>query len=277
MPEERDPEELVAWRLDDGVGRITIDRADKKNALTAAMRDRVIDLVARAGGDLRVRVVVLSGAGGDFCAGADVGGGSRHDAPPRPEDAPDRTMGDVARMIQRGWQRLIAEIQDCPKPVLAAVEGVAAGGGMHLAVACDLVVAADDARFISAFVRRGILPDAGGAYLLTRLIGPQRAKQLMFFGEELSGREAADIGLVARAAPAGEVEEAVADWAKRLAAAPTQAIGATKRLVNRALDGDRETAFLEEAYLQELVQGTDDAREGMLSFVERRDPEFRGW
>ncbi len=268
--------DLVTWTLEDGVGRITIDRPERKNALTGGMRDRVRTLLEQADADLRVRAVLLTGAGGAFCAGADLSGG-RAERPPRPEQAPDRAMGDVARMLRRGWQRLVAAVQDCAKPVVAAVEGVAAGGGMHLAVACDLVVAAEDARFVSAFVRRGILPDAGGAYLLTRLVGPQVAKRLMLFGEEVSGAEAAELGLVARTTEGGGAVGAAEDWARRLADGPTKALGATKQLVNRALEVDRETSLREEAWLQERITDTADAREGLGAFAEGRDPEFRGW
>lgn len=279
MSEERPVEDLVTWELDDdGIATITIDRADKGNSLTMDMRDRLADLFIDASGDLRVRVIVLAAAGDrHFCTGADVRGGSKREPKPRPEDAPDRATGDVARMIRIGWQRLIAAILDCDKPVIGRINGTAAGGGLHLALAPDLVIAADSARFISAFVRRGIAPDAGGAYLIPRLVGPQRAKQLMFFGDDLPASEAERWGLINRCVPADELDAAVDEWAARLAAAPTQAIVASKTMINRSLDSDRETAFLEEAYFQELVQGTHDAREGMMSFVERRDPEFKGW
>jgi len=180
-------------------------------------------------------------------------------------------------MIRTGWQRLISAILDCEKPVIAAVNGTAAGGGAHLALACDLVVMAESARIIEIFVRRGIAPDAGGAYLLPRLIGPAKAKELVFFGDDVSAAEAERLGLVNKVVPADQLEKAVQEWAERLASGPTKAIGAAKWLINRSMDSDRATAFVEEAWAQELVNGTADAREGMTSFVERRSAEFQGW
>jgi len=186
-------------------------------------------------------------------------------------------MGDAARMIRRGAQRLVAAVLDCEKPVVAAVNGTAAGIGAHLAFACDLVVAAEDARFIEVFVRRGISPDGAGAYLLPRLIGLQKAKELIFFGDDLSAPEAERIGLVNRVVPLDGLEAAAAELAGRLAAGPTKAISMAKWLLNRSLDSDRRTAFDEEAWAQELVVTTADAAEGLRAFAERRDPQFRGF
>jgi 2-(1,2-epoxy-1,2-dihydrophenyl)acetyl-CoA isomerase len=268
-------EQLVTHRVEKGIAWITLNRPDARNALTPAMRDRITALVEAADADLGVRCVVLSGVGKGFCTGADLRG--QRPAADRPEGAPERAVGDVARMIKVGWQRLIGAILDCSKPVIAGVNGTAAGGGVHLALACDLVVAAEDARFIEVFVRRGIAPDAGGAYLVTRLVGPQKAKELFFFGDDLAAPDAQRLGLVNKVVPADQLEAAVTAWAERLAASPTKAVGYTKWLVNRALESDRRTAFDDEAHAQELIQGTADAREGMRSFVERRDPDFRGW
>ncbi|MBV8304800.1 MAG: enoyl-CoA hydratase/isomerase family protein, partial [Acidimicrobiia bacterium] len=199
------------------------------------------------------------------------------DPPPKPEGAPERIVGDAARVIRTGWQRLVASIIDCEKPVIAGVNGTAAGGGMHLALACDLVVMAEEAKFIEVFVRRGIAPDAGGAYILTRLVGLQKAKELFFFGDDIPAAEAYRIGLANKVVPRAHLEKTLADWAGRLAAGPTKAIAFAKWLSNRAVDSDRISAFWDEGYAQELVSGTEDSKEGMLSFVERRSPEFKGW
>ena len=269
-------EEQVRWRVDGGVAWITLDQPDAYNALTTEQRDHLRGLFERASGSLTVRAVVLTGTGKGFCTGANLRGARPADAD-RPADAPERVMGDAARVIRQGWQRLIASVLDCEKPVVAAVNGTAAGGGMHLALACDLVIAAEEARFISVFVRRGILPDAGGAYLLARLLGPQKAKEIAFFGDALSATDAARLGLVNAVVPLDELEKTAAEWAGRLAAGPTKAIGATKLLINRSLESDRATAFAEEALLQEMLADTEDAREGVASFMERRPPSFRGW
>ena len=200
-PNEQPPlEEQVLHRMDGQVSWITLNRPEVKNAITADQRERIISLLEEASASLDVRAVVLTATGDGFCTGADLRTG-RRPPPPRPEGAPDRIVGEAARMIRRGAQRLLASILDCEKPVVAAVNGTAAGIGAHLAFACDLVVAAEGARFIEVFVRRGISPDGGGAYLLPRLIGPQKAKELIFFGDDLSAPDAAALGLVEQGRP----------------------------------------------------------------------------
>jgi 2-(1,2-epoxy-1,2-dihydrophenyl)acetyl-CoA isomerase len=269
-------DEQVRHRLDGGVAWITLNRPEAGNALTPDARNRVIDLLEAAGGDLATRAVVLTATGAKaFCTGADLR--ARRDEAPKPEGAPDRPVGTVARMIRTGAQRLVAAVQDCEKPVVAAVNGTAAGLGAHLALACDLVLAAEGSRFIEVFVRRGITPDGGGAYLLPRLVGLHKAKELVFFGDDCPAEEAERIGLVNRVVPADELEATAAEWAGRLATGPTPAISLAKSLLNRSLDTDRTTAFAEEAAAQEIAMTSEDAAEGVRSFVERRPPQFRGW
>jgi 2-(1,2-epoxy-1,2-dihydrophenyl)acetyl-CoA isomerase len=282
---ERPLSEQLVVREDGGVLWLTLDRPEAANAITSDQRDRIVDLLVDAGGRVEVRAVVVTATGRHFCTGADLrhsragpsGRGSEKTGPERPAGAPDRVAGDVARMIEEGAQRLIAAVVDCPKPVIAAVNGTAAGIGAHLALACDLVIAAEGARFIEVFVRRGLVPDGGGCWLLPRLVGLQRVKELMFFGDDLPAVEAERLGLVNRVVPADEVEKVAGEWATRLASGPTRAIGLTKGLLNRSLDSDRATAFREEALAQELNMTTHDANEGVDAFVERRDPDYQGW
>ncbi|MFG2501810.1 enoyl-CoA hydratase/isomerase family protein [Streptomyces sp. NPDC048441] len=258
---------LVLHTTDNGVSWITLNRPEAMNAVTWDQRERVIQLLAEASADPAVRAVVITATGKGFCAGADLRG-----APA----AAERVPGDVARTIKLGAQRLIAAVLDCEKPVIAAVNGTAAGIGAHLAFACDLVIAAEQAKFIEVFVRRGLVPDGGGAYLLPRLVGPQRAKELMFFGDSLLAMDAERLGLVNRVVPADELEKTARAWAERLATGPTRAIAMTKQLVNAALDSDRATAFAAEAAAQEINMTTADANEGVASFVERRSPSYEG-
>lgn len=268
--------ELVR-RLEAGVCWIVINRPGAANALKADMRDQMADWLDDASADLGVRAVVITAIGDRaFCTGADLrgGGAPAHD---RPEGAPDRVVGEGSRTIRRGWQRLVGSVLDCEKPVVAGVNGTAAGGGMHLALACDLVIAAEEAKFIEVFARRGIAPDAGGAWLLTRLIGIQKAKELFFFGDDVPASEAYRLGLVNRLVPRDKLDEMLADVAGRLAAGPTKAIGVAKWLANRALDVDRASSFYDEAMAQELLTHTEDAAEGVASFVERRSASFKGW
>lgn len=278
MADERPLTELIRTELDDaGVARITIDRPEAGNSLTADMRDRLTETFEELSATLGVRAIVLTGAGErHFCTGAGLGGAQKPE-PPRPEGAPDRALGDVARLVRRGWQRLVASILDCEKPVVAAVNGTAAGGGANLVLACDLVVMADSARLIEVFVQRGIIPDAGGCYLLPRIVGLQRAKELMFLGDDLPAAACERWGIANRVVPAGELRATADELAARLAVGPTKAIGMTKWLVNRSHESGRQTAFEEEAYAQELVTATADMAEGIAAFGERRSPRFTGW
>lgn len=275
MDSERPLDEQVRHTVLEGVAWITLDRPEAQNAITPEQRNRVIDLLEAASDDLGVRAVVIGGTGTAFCSGADLR--STRPGPPRPEGAPDRTSGEVARMLRQGAQRLVSAVLDCEKPVVASVNGTAAGVGCHLALACDLVLAAESARFVEVFVRRGLVPDGGGAWLLPRLVGIQKAKELLFFGESLTASDAATIGLVNRVVPDAQLTEVTAEWAARLAEGPTRSIALTKWLVNRSLDVDRTTAFAEEAAAQETNITTADATEGVASFVERRRPRFVGW
>jgi 2-(1,2-epoxy-1,2-dihydrophenyl)acetyl-CoA isomerase len=269
--------DLIRTTVDGGVARVTIDRPDAGNSLTADMRDHLAATFDDLSATLGVRAVVLTGAGAKhFCTGAGLGGAQKPE-PPRPDGAPDRALGDVSRMIRRGWQRLVGSILDCEKPVVAAVNGTAAGGGANLVLACDLVVMADSARLIEVFVKRGIIPDAGGAYLLPRIVGPARAKELMFLGDDLSAADCERWGIANRVVPAAELGATADELAERLAAGPTKAIAMTKWLVNRSHESSRHTAFEEEAYAQELVTATADMAEGIAAFGERRAPEFKGW
>ncbi|GGU88263.1 enoyl-CoA hydratase [Streptomyces albospinus] len=263
---------LILHATDNGVSWLTLNRPDAMNALTWDQRERLIGRLADASADPDVRAVVITATGKGFCAGADL----RGSPPAGGADGGDRVPGDVARMIRNGAQRFIAAVLDCEKPVIAAVNGTAAGIGAHLAFACDLVLAAESARFIEVFARRGLVPDGGGAYLLPRLIGPQRAKELMFFGDAVPAAEAARLGLVNRVVPDGELAKTAREWAERLAAGPTRALALTKALVNASLDTDRGTAFAAEATAQEITMTTADAQEGVASFVERRPPTYRG-
>jgi 2-(1,2-epoxy-1,2-dihydrophenyl)acetyl-CoA isomerase len=277
MADERDVDDLIRWEVTDGIARLTINSPDQGNALAGDMRDRLADRFIEASEDLSVRVIVLRGTGErHFCTGAALGGPQKPGSP-RPQGAPDRALGDPARLIRTGWQRLVGSILDCEKPVIAAVNGTAAGGGAQLALACDLVVMADSAKFIEVFVRRGIMPDAGGCYLLPRLVGLHRAKELLMLGEDCPAAEADRIGLVNRVVAAAELDATVDELATKFLSLPTKAVSLTKRLANRSFESSREQSFDDEAFFQELIVATEDMAEGMAAFRERRPAEFKGW
>ncbi len=275
MTEDVDTDLLA--RVEEQVLWLTLNRPDAGNAITPAVRNRIIEHLDAANSSFDVRAIVLTATGErHFCTGADLRSG-RMTPPPKPPGAPERVAGDGARMIRTGIQRLIGAMLDCEKPIVAAVNGTAAGGGAAMVLASDLVIAADHARIIQVFVRRGLIPDGGGTYLLPRLVGLQKAKELVFFGDDLAAADAERIGLVNKVVPGGELAATASEWAGRLAHGPTRTIGFAKRLLNRSLDSDRATMFEEEALLVETVAATEDSAEGVASFIERRPSDFKGW
>src|SRR5262249_11158219 len=197
---------------------LVLNRPDAGNALTRDQRGHILRHLDDAATDLRVRAIVLTATGErHFCTGGDLRVATA-DTRPVPEGAPERPICTVMKGLESSpaAQRLISAIQDGPKPVIAAVNGTAAGLGAHVAFACDLVIAADTARFIEIFARRGLIPDGGGPYLVTRLVGPQKAKELFFFGDDVPADEALRIGLVNRVVPAASLVEASGGWAAGL-------------------------------------------------------------
>jgi 2-(1,2-epoxy-1,2-dihydrophenyl)acetyl-CoA isomerase len=268
-------EELIA-RLENGVLWLTINRADKGNAIPFYVRDRLIQHFRDAQVDLAVRAIVLTGAGErHFCTGADLSVPQPVRA--QPDGAPERTVGVAIDMMRRGFQTLMQAMQDCEKPVIVALNGTAAGGGSMLTLAADLVLAADTAKLIQVFVRRGLVPDGGVAYLLPRIVGMHKAKELMFFGDDLSATDAERLGIVNKVVPAAELQGTAKEWAERLANGPTKAIGWAKKLLHDASELSRKNLLDEEAMFVELNQFTQDSGEGVASFRERRDPNWKGW
>jgi 2-(1,2-epoxy-1,2-dihydrophenyl)acetyl-CoA isomerase len=257
----------LQYRLENDVAWVTLNRPEQRNAVNAAMREELLQILNEAQTDPGVRALVLTGAGKGFCTGADLSG-------PRGQGP---SGAGATRLVMKGSsQRLIRALWDLEKPVVAAVNGVAAGLGSHLAFASDLVIASSEARFIEVFVRRGIAVDAGGAFLLPRLIGLQRAKQLIYFGDDLPAAEALQFGLVSKVVAPEQLLDTARQWAERLAQGPTIALGMSKRLLNRSLESDLETCLEEEGLVQSVVAQSEDLKEGMLAFMERRQPQFKG-
>lgn len=269
-------DEPEVLRADQGAVRVlTINRPHAGNAVSVETRATLTAEFEAASADPTVRAVLLTAAGTrHFCTGADL---RAPQGSPRPEGVPERIAGDIARGIRMSAQRLMAAILDCEKPVVAAVNGTAAGMGVQLALACDFVLAAESARFIEVFVRRALVPDAGAAYILPRLIGVHRAKELLMLGDDVSAQRAYDIGLVTRVVPDAELVAEALALAERLASGPTRALALTKWLVNRSLDGSRGAAFEDEAIAQDLNMHTADGQEGLASYVERRPSRYQGW
>ncbi|MEW6270997.1 MAG: enoyl-CoA hydratase-related protein [Thermodesulfobacteriota bacterium] len=261
----------VEFREEKSVLWITLNRPEQMGAMTSDMRDEIIARLLAARTDLAVRAIVLTGKGKGFCSGADL---SRPPGAPVPAEPPP--ISATRETLKVGSQRLLRTLWEIEKPVLAAVNGVAAGLGAHLAFACDLILAAEGARFIEVFVRRGIAIDAAGGFLLPRVMPLAKAKELVFFGDDMSAEEAYRLGVVNRVVPADQLEAVAREWGERLAAGPTYAIGSSKRLLNRGTEAGIDTCLEEESFAQTLVTQSDDAKEGLNAFRERRKPAFRG-
>lgn len=254
--------DTIRVELADGVATITLNRPDTLNALNADMRRELLAAVKAAGRDDAARAVVLTGEGRGFCSGADLRGGAAELA--------------YRRVVTDEYNPLITAIRRLPKPVIAAVNGVAAGAGFSLALACDLIYAAEEARFIQAFIRIGLVPDTGSTRALVRALGRHRAAALIFTGEPLSAADAKAAGIVNQVVPAAGLAEAVRKAATALAAGPTRAIGLAKRAINHAEDADLAESLAMEAGLQELAGRTEDHADGVAAFQEKREPRFIG-
>jgi 2-(1,2-epoxy-1,2-dihydrophenyl)acetyl-CoA isomerase len=267
--------DVVVVARDDGVLRVTLNRPDEGNALTPAQVAELVTLFDDAGASLDTRAILLSGAGATFCRGTDARVARAR--PPAPAGAPTRPVGFTAWLIRTGVQRLVTAVRACEKPVVAAVQGLAADAGLYLALACDFVVAADDAQFAVTFTQRALVPDGGGLYLLPRLVGPRRAKEIVLLGERVGAPDALAMSLVNRVVPAASLEGEALDLARRLASGPTKAIGLAKLLLNRSLDSDVAAALQDEASAQEIALGTVDAAESFMARSEGRPPSYVGW
>jgi len=261
----------VEFKVENSVLWITLNRPEQMGAMTSAMRDEIIARLKAARTELDVRCVVLTGKGKGFCTGADL---SRPPGAPVPTEPPP--ISATRETLKSGSQQLLRAIWEFEKPFIAAVNGTAAGLGAHLAFASDLILVAEGTRFIEVFVRRGIAIGAAGGFLLPRVMPLCKAKELVFFGDDLTADEAYRLGIVNRVVPVDQLEALAREWAERLASGPTYAIGTSKRLLNRGTDTDLETCLEEEAFAQTLVTQSDDSKEGMNSFRERRKPVFRG-
>src|ERR1700709_2299774 len=203
----------ITFSLDDGILRATLTRPEAGNAMTHDQRRRLLAWLDRADEDPGGRCVVIGPPGRFFCPGADRRNGTP--PPPRSEEFPEKLVGDARRVMNRGAIKLVSTIMDCEKPVIASVQGTAAGIGAHIAFACDLVVAAEEAKFIEIFARRGLAAAGLGTYLLPRLIGLQRAKELIFFAEDIPAQRAYELGLVSRVVPGAELDPPAPHWATR--------------------------------------------------------------
>jgi len=251
----------------DGVMLLTLNRPEVLNSFNAKMAEDVQRALREAADDPAVRAVLITGTGRAFCSGQDLGEVVPTDGRPAPE------LGDVVR---RQYNPIVHAIRTMEKPVVCAVNGVAAGAGANLAFACDIVIAAEDAVFIQSFARVGLIPDSGGTFILPRIVGLQRAAALTMLGEKLPASRARDWGLVYDVVPATVLGSTSFEVAKRLASLPTRGLGLTKRGFNAAFANDLDTQLALEEQLQGEAGRTHDYTEGVRAFIEKRPPRFTG-
>ncbi|MEV3919953.1 enoyl-CoA hydratase-related protein [Actinomadura coerulea] len=258
--------ETVLYDVTDAVGTITLNRPDGMNSLTVEMKEALRAAVVRAAADPAVRAVVLTGAGRAFCAGQDL---REHGD----NLAAGRGLDDTVR---KHYNPIVLAIAGMRKPVVAAVNGVAAGAGASLAFACDLIVASDKARFATAFTGIGLAPDSGMSWTLQRLVGRAKATELLLLGEPVKAPEALELGLVTRVVPADELAPASMELARRLASGPTASYGAVKAALDHAATHDLASALEREAELQDDCEKTSDHHNATEAFLKKQQPVFEG-
>lgn len=262
---------MIRTQRDDGVLTVTLDRPDAKNALTVEMRDDLVSAVRSARSDGDVRAVLITGTGDAFCAGMDPRASTVAQA-----GTPDFDARTTSEALRVGVQALIRELWELDKPTVAAVNGIAVGPGAHIALACDFVLVHEATRFMWSFHKWGLVVDAGGAYLLPRLVGLPRAKALVMLGGASTGAEAVELGLAHQVVPQETLAAEALALAAQLAAGPTRALGLSKRLLNRSFETALPESLEAEGDFQALATTTADLAEGMAAFRDKRDPEFRG-
>jgi 2-(1,2-epoxy-1,2-dihydrophenyl)acetyl-CoA isomerase len=253
----------------DNVCTVTLNRPDSLNSINDAMTTELAKVFGQLRNDAAVRCVILTGAGRAFCSGQDLGDlKSKYSDP---QFTPH--LGDDLR---RRYNPVVRGLREMEKPVIAAVNGVAAGAGLSFALACDLRIASDKASFIEVFVNVGLIPDSGNTFFLPRLVGLGKALELCFTGDKVSAADALHLGLVNKVVPAEELTKTTRDLAHRLAKLPTKGIALTKKLLYGSMNSDLETVLEAEAEAQETAARTGDHKEGVRAFFEKRPPNFQG-
>jgi enoyl-CoA hydratase/carnithine racemase len=260
--------ECLIYEVKDAVATLTLNRPDRLNALGGTLRDDLHDAIARSAADPEVRVMIITGAGKGFCAGGDVKAMN--------EAKEGRRERPLMEKIAPGRDRTLLAMRDAPQPIIAAVNGAAAGAGMNLALGCDIRLASTAAKFSQAFVKRGLHPDWGGTYFLPRVVGMAKACELIFTGAVIDAAEAMRLGIVSQVLPPEELLPAAQTLARAIAAGPPIAIRLAKRGLYRNAESDLRTALEYETFAQNTCFETEDATEGIKAFVEKRAPQFKG-
>ncbi len=255
----------ILLKIENNIGFITLNRPDVFNSFNREMALLLQETLDACANDANVRAIVITGNGKAFCAGQDL----------KEVTTPELNPG-FRKILEEHYNPIIQKIRNIEKPIVAAVNGVAAGAGANIALACDIVVASDNASFIQAFSKIGLIPDSAGTFFLPRLIGFQKASALMMLGDKVSAEEAMNLGLIYKFFSAEIFEEEVNKLALTLANMPTLALGLTKRLLNQSLTNNLEQQLALESDLQIEASSSNDYNEGVTAFVEKRKPEFKG-
>ena len=249
------------------LAEITLNRPDRLNSFNPAMHRLLYDQLEALEQSIDCRAILLTGSGRAFCTGQDL-----NDRDPRKLDGPP----DLEATLSEQFNPLVSKLRGCNKPVICAVNGVAAGAGANLALACDVVFAAESAKFIQSFAKVGLLPDAGGSWMLPRLIGEARAKAVAMSGKAVSAQQAADWGMIWQSCSDDTLMEQAREFAQALANGPTRGIAATKHAIQQSSDASLEQHLSKEAQWQGELGRSHDYREGVLAFLEKRAPDFSG-
>lgn len=258
--------QTLLYLLSNGVCTITLNRPEVYNALNEQMKKELNDALKEAEKDSNVRCLVIRGAGEKaFCSGQDL-----------KEHAGKETRRSLKESLEKSYNPMIRKMRSMEKPIIGMINGVAAGAGLSIALACDMRIMAEHAKLIEVFIRIALVPDSGSHWFLPRLVGMAKAFEYAALGNDISAQEAERVGLVNKVVPAADLEKATMEIAERLAKAPTKSIGLIKRTLNKALSSDLDTLLDYEAYIQEIASLTEDHKEGVQAFLEKRPAQFKG-
>jgi 2-(1,2-epoxy-1,2-dihydrophenyl)acetyl-CoA isomerase len=256
----------LLYSLQNGICTITMNRPDVYNALNEQMKDDLNNAFREAEKDGSVRCIVLRGSGEKaFCSGQDL-----------KEHSGGDTKRSLKTSLEKKYNPLVRRMRSMEKPIIGMINGVAAGAGLSIALACDYRIMADTAKLIEVFIRIGLVPDSGSHWFLTRLVGLAKAFEYSALGQDISAEEAVQVGLVNKVVPAAELEAKTLELAEKFAKSPTKAIGLIKRTLNKALHSDLDTILDYEAVIQEIASQTEDHQEGVKAFLEKRPAQFKG-
>lgn len=257
--------EFLTYQVVDGVATVTLNRPEVYNALNDGITYELQDALKAAAKEDAVRVIILTGAGKAFCSGQDL------------KAASGQEKRSFMESLHKRYNPIIRAMRSLPKPIIGRLNGVAAGAGCSLALACDLIVASEEATLIEVFINIGLVPDSGSSYFLPRLVGMAKAFELCSMGSRVKAAEALQLGLVNRVVPAEQLDAAVREYTEYFAKAPTKSIGLIKKMLDKATTATLDEMLEYEAYCQEIAGSSADYKEGVTAFLEKRKPEFKGY